>query len=306
MKETCANQLQTGDAILDSERGDHADRSPLDQGQDASRLADGTLLAALTEAVARAAAATLGFARASLNLRIKSDGSPVTDADERSQAVLLDAMARLLPGVPVVAEEMASLPAQLDSLFVLIDPLDGTKEYAAGLNEYTVNLGLVRHGLPVLGIVAVPAAGLIYRGIVGARAERLAMAPDGHVATAGAQPIRVRAARQGALVAIVSRSHLDAATVSLLDRLGVSQRIACGSALKLCRIAEGAADIYPRLATTCEWDIAAGHALVAAAGGSVTSPEGGVLSYGASARNFRIPAFIAWGDHAGMVGNNCA
>jgi len=304
MTETCSNPLQTDGTINESVSGDGAGQSPLDQGWDDSRLVGGTLLAALTEAVARAAAATLGSARTSLNLRIKTDGSPVCDADECSQAMLLDALARILPGVAVVAEEMASRPSQLDSLFALIDPLDGTKEYAAGRDDYTVNLALVRHGAPVLGIVAVPAAGLVYRGIVGERAERLAMTPDGVVAAVTAEPIRVRAARQGALVAAVSRSHLDAATVGLLDRLGVTQRMACGSALKLCRVAEGAADIYPRLATTCEWDIAAGHALVAAAGGSVTLPEGGVLCYGASERDFRIPAFIAWGDRAGIVGDS--
>jgi 3'(2'), 5'-bisphosphate nucleotidase len=304
MKEACTNQLQTEGATMGSAPGDRADQSLLDEGPDDSRIVEGALLAALTEAVARAAAAILDCARMDLNLRIKGDGSPVTKADERSEAVLLDALARLLPGVAVVAEETASRPSQLGGLFVLIDPLDGTKEYCAGLSDYTVNLGLVRYGAPVLGIVAVPAAGLIYRGVVGKRAERVAMTSDGVVDVAAARSIRVRAARQGALAAAVSRSHLDAATVGLLDRLGVTERVACGSALKLCRVAEGAADIYPRLATTCEWDVAAGHALVAAAGGSVTLPDGDVLRYGATERDFRIPAFIAWGDRAGIVGDS--
>jgi len=259
------------------------------------------LMAMLTAEVAAAALATLDVARLGANVRLKADQSPVTDADERSQAILLQAMARLMPGVAVVSEEMAIRPTRLGDLFVLIDPLDGTKEYVAGSSEYTVNLAIVRDGAPVAGIVAVPAEGLIYRGIVGHGAERLAMSGDGR-ASSTAQPIKVRVAPHGGLIAAVSRSHLDPATVALLDRLHVARRVACGSALKFCRVAEGIADIYPRLATTCEWDVAAGHALVAAAGGAVTLPEGGALRYGDVAkRDFRIPAFIAWGDRAGVL-----
>jgi len=266
-------------------------------------IADAALMAQLTAQVAVAAAATLDVARSGPNVRLKADRSPVTDADERSQAILLEAAARLLPGVPVVSEEMASRPSRLGDVFVLIDPLDGTKEYVAGSSEYTVNLAIVQGGAPVVGFVAVPAEGLIYRGVAGRGAERLAMSRDGTIAASSTvQPIRVRAAPQGGLVAAVSRSHLDPATVALLDRLGVATRVACGSALKFCRVAEGIADIYPRLATTCEWDVAAGHALVAAAGGVLTLPEGGALRYGDAAGDFRIPAFIAWGDRAGVLG----
>ena len=265
-------------------------------------IAGAALIAKLTAQVAVAAAATLDVARLGPNVRFKADHSPVTDADERSQAILLEAAARLLPGVPVVSEEMASRPSRLGDVFVLIDPLDGTKEYVAGSSEYTVNLAIVQGGAPVVGFVAVPAEGLIYRGVAGRGAERLAMSDDGTIAASStAQPIRVRTASQGGLVAAVSRSHLDPATVALLDRLGVAKRVACGSALKFCRVAEGIADIYPRLATTCEWDVAAGHALVAAAGGVLTLPEGGALRYGDAAGDFRIPAFIAWGDRAGVL-----
>jgi 3'(2'), 5'-bisphosphate nucleotidase len=254
----------------------------------------------LTRAVARAAAATLA-ARSNLTVRTKADHSPVTDADERSQAILLEAVAQLMPGVAAVAEEMATLPSRLGEAFVLIDPLDGTKEYVAGSSEYTVNLGIVRNGAPVAGILAVPASGLIYRGIVEDGAERLAMTAEGAVG-ADIRAIAIRTAPPGALMAAVSRSHLDGATVALLDRLGVAGRVPCGSALKFCRVAEGAADIYPRLGPTCEWDVAAGHALVAAAGGSVTLPDGGALPYGQAARDFRIAAFIAWGDRTGVLG----
>lgn len=260
---------------------------------------DEILLAKLSAEVAVAAASTLGPAR---NIRIKADQTPVTDADERSQAILMDAVARLMPGIAVVSEEMAIRPSRLGDVFVVIDPLDGTKEFVAGSNEYTVNLAIICDREPVAGVVAVPAAGLIYRGRVRHGAERLAMSAcrDGR-GLAAACPIRVRTPRRGSVVAAVSRSHLDSATVALLDRLHIGDRIACGSALKFCRIAEGAADIYPRLAPTCEWDVAAGHALVAAAGGTVTLAHGGALRYGETAPDFRVPAFIAWGDRAGVL-----
>jgi len=127
------------------------------------------------------------------------------------------------------------------------------------------------------------------------------MSRSGVPDSAAAQPIRIRNAPRGGVVAAVSRSHLDCATVALLDRLHVRQRVACGATLKFCRIAEGVADIYPRLAMTCEWDVAAGHALVAAAGGTVTLPEGGALRYGDVAGDFRVSAFIAWGDRIGVL-----
>jgi 3'(2'), 5'-bisphosphate nucleotidase len=269
-------------------------RPPCDQAG-----VDEVLWAKLCEEVAAAAASTLGATR---NVRIKSDQTPVTDADERSQAILMDALARLMPGIAVVSEEMAIRPSRLGDFFVLIDPLDGTKEFVAGSSEYTVNLAIVRDREPVAGIVAVPAAGLIYRGCVRHGAERLAMsACRAGRGLAAACPIRVRTPQRGGVVAAVSRSHLDAATVAFLDRLHIGDRIACGSALKFCRIAEGAADIYPRLAPTCEWDVAAGHALVAAAGGTVTLAHGGALRYGETAPDFRVPAFIAWGDRARVL-----
>jgi 3'(2'), 5'-bisphosphate nucleotidase len=257
-------------------------------------IVDDTLLAKLSAEVAIAAASTRTAARTA---RIKPDQSPVTEADERSQALLLEAMARLLPGVAVVSEEMAVRPSRLGDVFILIDPLDGTREFVNGSGEYTVNLAVMRDRQPVAGIVAVPAAGLLYRGCARRGADRLAMSPEGRITdAAAAQPIRVRIPPWGGPVAAVSRSYLDPASVALLDRLHVTKRVPCGSALKFCRIAEGAADIYPRLAPTREWDVAAGHAILAAAGGTVTRPDGGSLYYGDAASDFRVPAFVAWGD----------
>jgi 3'(2'), 5'-bisphosphate nucleotidase len=259
-------------------------------------IVDDALWAKLTAAVAAAAAVTLDAPRTA---RIKADHTPVTDADECSQALLLEALTRLLPGVTVVSEEMAVRPSRLGDVFVLLDPLDGTREFVAGSGEYTVNLAIIRDRAPVAGIVAVPAAGLIYRGRVQHGAERLAW-PRGSASPEAFWPVRVRAAPRDGVVATISRSHLDPATVELLERFRIRNRVPCGSALKFCRIAEGAADIYPRLAPTREWDVAAGHALVAAAGGLVTLPDGGPLAYGDAASDFRVPAFIAWGDQTGV------
>jgi 3'(2'), 5'-bisphosphate nucleotidase len=259
-------------------------------------IIDDLLWAKLTAAVAAAAIAVLDAPR---TVRIKADRTPVTDADEASQALLLEALARLLPGVAVVSEEMAVRPSRLGDVFILLDPLDGTKEFVRGSGEYTVNLAIIRDRTPVAGVLAVPAAGLIYRGRVQHGAERLTWRRGSAVPEAS-WPVRVRAAARDGVVATVSRSHLDPATIELLAQLRVRDRVPCGSALKFCRIAEGAVDIYPRLAPTREWDVAAGHALVAAAGGAVTLPDGGPPLYGDAEGDFCVPAFIAWGDRAGV------
>jgi 3'(2'), 5'-bisphosphate nucleotidase len=256
-------------------------------------MLDRTLVEGLTQAVAGAAAAIVAIGRDAIDVRTKANATPVTAADERSQSLLVEAVGRLMPGVDVVAEEMASLPTLLGDPFVLIDPLDGTKEYVAGSSEYTVNLAVIAGGRPVAGFLAVPAAGTLYRGLAGRGAERLRL-DAGRIGEP--EPIRTRRAPAGGLVGTVSRSHLDPRTVQLLEHLGVTTRLPCGSALKFCRVAEGAADIYPRLATTCEWDVAAGHALVEAAGGIVTGPQGAALHYGNAAAHYRIDAFIVWGD----------
>jgi 3'(2'), 5'-bisphosphate nucleotidase len=255
------------------------------------RTIEAGLVDALTALVARASAAILAIAPAALQTRVKADRSPVTAADEAADAVIAEGLARLLPGLAVVSEESLERAGTLGTTFALVDPLDGTKEFVAGRAEYTVNIAIVTDGRPIAGFIAAPALGLVFRGVVGRGAERLALAP-------GADPvaIRCRATPSGGLVAAVSRSHLDAATTAFLDRLAVTERIDCGSALKFCRIAEGTADVYPRLSPTSEWDIAAGHAIVTAAGGVMTAPSGEPLRYGRAQQGFGVPGFIAWGD----------
>jgi len=252
------------------------------------------LLDDLTAIIARACAEIRAISPSTVVQRMKADKSPVTAADEASEAAILQGVAQLLPAVPVVSEESTDAgKTQLVGSFLMVDPLDGTREYLAGRDEFTVNLAIVTRGVPIAGIIAAPKRGHVWRGIVGMKAERLRLRDDG-----ADQPHAIHTRewpRQGA-VAAVSRSHLDAATEAFIASLGSVSRNASGSAIKFCQVAEGAADVYPRLATTCEWDVAAGHALVVAAGGVVANPQGLPLAYGRAAENFRVPAFIAWGD----------
>jgi 3'(2'), 5'-bisphosphate nucleotidase len=264
-------------------------------------FADGRLLDELTTIVSAAAAAILAARAGSLDARTKADLSPVTVCDEAAEAAILSGLARVLPGVAVVSEEAASgaPPSSLPDSFVLVDPLDGTRELIAGRDEFTVNVAIVRGGRPRLGIVAAPAQGVVWRGSEGGGAERLQLAPGVPASAARERSaIRTRPAPRAGLVAVVSRSHLDAETEAFLARLPIAGRLTSGSAVKFCQVAEGAADVYPRLSTTCEWDVAAGHAVLAAAGGVLTAPGGAALSYGQIGRNFRVPAFVAWGDPA--------
>ncbi|HEV7600423.1 MAG TPA: 3'(2'),5'-bisphosphate nucleotidase CysQ [Bradyrhizobium sp.] len=265
------------------------------------RDAAAALIEPLTELVARAGAAILGVNRGAMATRGKADGSPVTEADLAADRVIAEGLARLLPEVQTLSEErshLAKLP--YTSSFFLIDPLDGTKEFLAGRSEFTVNLALVSDGVPLLGIVGAPALGLIWRGLVGRGAERLTIAGDTAVGTA--QPIRTRAIPTpgSPWIAAVSRSHGDSRTEAFIDSRPGAVRQLAGSAIKFCRVAEGGADIYPRLAPTCEWDVAAGHAVVTAAGGRITDARGAALRFGARRADFMVPEFIAWGDPAAV------
>jgi 3'(2'), 5'-bisphosphate nucleotidase len=187
--------------------------------------------------------------------------------------------------------------------FFLIDPLDGTKEFVAGRSEFTVNLALVTNGTPLLGIIGAPALGLVWRGLVGRGAERLTT-NDGILA----EPIHTRThpRRGDPWIVAVSRSHGDSRTEAFIAERPGAIRQVLGSAVKFGRVAEGVADIYPRLAPTGEWDIAAGHAVVTAAGGKITDAKGSDLQFGKGRQGlegqqgFIVPEFIAWGDPAAV------
>ncbi|WP_342240812.1 3'(2'),5'-bisphosphate nucleotidase CysQ family protein [Inquilinus sp. OTU3971] len=258
------------------------------------------LLEELTGIASRAAAAIRAVDASHAEWRIKADRSPVTAADEAAQEVILADLSSLLPGVPVVAEEDADeRSVRPGADLVLVDPLDGTREFLAGRDEFTVNIGIIIDHAPAMGVIAAPALSRIWRGIVGRGAERLRLSPGARPSQASDLiSIRARKPPADGIVAMVSRSHLDERTVAFLASLPACRQIALGSSLKFCRIAEGRADLYPRLAPTSEWDIAAGHAILAAAGGVVTTPIGNPLTYASSPDGFTVPGFLAWGDPA--------
>jgi 3'(2'), 5'-bisphosphate nucleotidase len=250
----------------------------------------------LTDLVIEAGAAILAVNRHGMKVDGKTDGSPVTEADLAADRIIRDGLARLVPEVPTLSEECVPLgKPPYDGSFFLIDPLDGTKEFVAGRSEFTVNLALVTNGMPLLGIIGAPALGLIWRGLVGRGAERLT---TGDASARLAEPIRTRRipARGTPWIVAVSRSHGDSRTEAFIESRPGAIRQALGSAVKFGRVAEGGADIYPRLAPTCEWDIAAGHAIVTAAGGKITGAKGADLHFGRGREDFIVPEFIAWGD----------
>lgn len=246
------------------------------------------LLAALAGVARAAGDAILPIYREGIIARAKPDGSPLTDADLAADAAILAGLARACPGIPVVTEETLPPGDFAPGRFLLVDPLDGTKEFLAGNGEFTVNIALVEDHRPVAGVVLAPALGLLWQGAEGEGASRT------DLASGKRQPCRVRP-RATPPVAVASRSHADTETEGFLARLGAAGRRSVGSSLKFCLVADGEADVYPRFAPTMEWDTAAGHAVLLAAGGRVETPEGAPLRYGLGGRGWRNPHFIAWG-----------
>ncbi|MDX5409564.1 MAG: 3'(2'),5'-bisphosphate nucleotidase CysQ [Thauera sp.] len=233
------------------------------------------LLERLLPVIRAAGDVVMAVYRTDFSVRGKEDASPVTEADERAEALIVPALEALLPGVPVIAEEAVAGGRQpeIADRFWLVDPLDGTKEFISRNGEFTVNIALVEHGTPVLGAVLAPALDRLFCGAAGVGAF---VEQDGV-----RQPIRCRAAPPDGLTVVASRSHGDAAALDafLAGRTVAALRNA-GSSLKLCLIAAGEADLYPRLGRTMEWDIAAGHAVLSAAGGKVLTLDGASLRYG--------------------------
>jgi 3'(2'), 5'-bisphosphate nucleotidase len=243
------------------------------------------LIDELGDAAREAGAAILDVVRRGFDVESKRDSSPVTEADRAAELVILAALARAAPGVPVIAEEEVAagrIPAHDDTYF-LVDPLDGTKEFVRGGDDYTVNIGLIEHGQPILGIVFSPATQRLHGGCIGTGA----WLDEG----AGRQAIQVRP-RGSEMTAVASKSHLNQATIDYLEAaVGQCGYVSIGSSLKFCILAEGQADIYPRAAPTSEWDTAAGHAVLLAAGGLVDGPDALPLRYGK--RAFLNRAFVA-------------
>jgi 3'(2'), 5'-bisphosphate nucleotidase len=265
------------------------------QASEIRRLAEGLLSVAL--AAARAQMTHFGTGVA---VERKADQSPVTAADRQSEDIILAGLARIAPGVPVIAEEevAAGRIPRIDGPFFLVDPLDGTKGFIKGRPEFTINIGLIEARVPVFGLLYAPALADFYVTLATDQAANARLEPESKVrrlADCGLQPLRGRVPDPHALVALTSQSHLNRATEGFLNSYNVVERRALASSLKFGLIAKGEADFYPRVGPTCEWDTAAGHAVLVAAGGAVTNINGTPLLYGNSERTFENPDFVAWG-----------
>jgi 3'(2'), 5'-bisphosphate nucleotidase len=244
----------------------------------------------LAEMVEAAGALILPLWRSGVHVIHKADDSPVTEADRRGEKLLLDLLAREFPDIPVVSEEDSSesgVPATIARRFFLVDPLDGTKAFVRGDKHFTVNIGLIEDGRSVAGAVSGPALGDTWFTTADGAAKR----PIGGAASA----IRVRAWPQGEAVSLISHTMKPEQLAALQAEYGFDQTQAMDSSVKLCWLAQGSADIYPRHGPTMEWDIAAGQAVLEAAGGSLTQPDGSAFVYGKSDQGFRNGWFVARG-----------
>ena len=242
--------------------------------------------------------AILDVYHAGPSVSLKADNSPVTEADERAEAIILAGLKTAFPDIPVVAEEAAAagnIPDVSGRKFFLVDPLDGTKEFINRRDDFTVNIALIEDGVPIAGIVYAPARSVAYTGIDG-RAEKLVIADD--LTIASRERIGCRTAAEG-LTAVASRSHNSPETEAFLTEQGITSTTSVGSSLKFCMLAEGAADVYPRFGRTMEWDTAAGDAVLRAAGGITLGTDDKAFRYGktqqSSDSDFANGHFVAWG-----------
>jgi len=254
----------------------------------ASPLSFDALLAGLVPLIQEAGAVVMRVYATDFQVQIKDDESPVTLADQCAEKVIVEGLHRLTPDIPVVGEEAASaghIP-DVSNRFWLVDPIDGTKEFISRNGEFTVNIALVDHGVPVLGLVLAPALGRLYAGAPG----QGAWVEDRQ----GRRQIQVRPVPDDGLIVVGSRHHGDESAVrSFLAGRRIAANRIVGSSLKLCLVAAGEADVYPRFGRTMEWDIAAGDAILRAAGGAARTLDGALLTYGKPA--FENPDFAAWG-----------
>jgi 3'(2'), 5'-bisphosphate nucleotidase len=286
--------LCEGFAATDSDQGDllnPASRHRIQFELDRSGRDDIALF--LAEAALAAGPAVMEEYERGCDVLSKEDGSPVTSADHRAEAIICDYLARMAPSPPICAEEStaAGTPVPTVGRFLLVDPLDGTREFLARNGEFTINVALIEAGAPVAGAVYAPAIGRLWVGGDTAFACEVRL---------GGEPlderrIQTRSAPTS-LVAFASRSHLDPQSDSFLKGLPIGETRFAGSSLKFCLIAEGLGDVYPRFAPTMEWDTAAGDAVLRAAGGAVLDPSGQALLYGKTKSSMRNGSFIAWGD----------
>lgn len=251
------------------------------------------LAAAVAEIAVAAGRAILEIYQQDFEVTHKADQSPLTQADLASHRVIRDALARLTPDIPLLSEESADIDFDTRAAwpeYWLVDPLDGTKEFINRNGEFTVNIALIRGHQPSLGVVYVPVTGVTYVGVIGGGATR-------QVAGGRPEPIRVRVPCAEPVRVVGSRSHANPRLQHCLAPLGNYELLSMGSSLKFCLLAEGEADLYPRLGPTSEWDTAAAHAVVLAAGGQIVTLENRPLQYNLKA-SLLNPDFIVFADAA--------
>jgi 3'(2'), 5'-bisphosphate nucleotidase len=259
---------------------------------------DQEILALFEELALEAGHAIMAVYATDFDTFAKADASPVTEADQAAEAIILKGLRARLPGIVCVAEEEVAdgkVPAALGAAFILVDPLDGTKEFVGRKGDFTVNIALVRDGAPSIGAVYAPARNTLYAGRPG-EASIAEVTPDSQVRDR--RPMAVRAAASPPRI-VASRSHRTPETDAFIDRHPGAETVSVGSSLKFCLLANGEADLYPRFGRTMEWDTAAGDAVLRAAGGTTTLVDGGAFVYGkrdqAEDVDFANPWFIARG-----------
>jgi|TARA_B100000614_G_scaffold31812_1_gene24526 3'(2'), 5'-bisphosphate nucleotidase len=260
------------------------------------------LVEELRKIALRAGAAIMDHYHSEFEVIHKDDKSPVTAADRDAEAIILDGLRKSAPDIPVVSEEAAAgghIP-EIGHRFFLVDPLDGTKEFINKNGEFTVNIALIEDRIPVAGVVYAPAKDRMFFGYGAGNAFEQHVAPNarGDEGSGAPRQIAARAPGEDGLVVIASRTHRDTKTDEYLNLYKVKEFLAAGSSLKFCLVATGEADLYPRHGRTMEWDTAAGHAVLLAAGGSVTQLDGTPLLYGKTERGLDNPFFVARGAHA--------
>lgn len=252
---------------------------------------------ALAEIALAAGAEIMRVYRTDFNVSRKDDHSVLTEADGLAEALILRRLKEADPGLKVIAEEevaAGNLPEHGER-FALVDPLDGTKEFVAKNGEFTVNIAIIEHGRPVMGVIYAPALERLFVAESPDSAWQAQAAPEGPVPQERT-PLKIRPAPGGGLTAVASKSHRSPETDEWLSRYPVAEIKGAGSALKFCLVAAGEADVYPRHGRTMEWDTAAGQAIVEAAGGRVLEMDGSPLLYGKRARGYDNPYFVVYGD----------
>lgn len=253
------------------------------------------ILSGMIAAAAEAGTKIREMAAYGIVARSKADASPVTDADEAAEAIIEHHLEVLLPGVPMIGEEAVAGGSKTKpgTTFFLVDPIDGTRDFIAKREGYTVNIALIHEGTPILGVIYAPAIGELYAGGADG-AWRWPLVPGINIENVPEEKIHVRTPGK-TLTACVSHSHLDSGTEAWLRKRNIAETIKIGSSIKFCRVAEGKADVYPRLSPVSEWDVAAGHAILMAAGGSVRAPDGSPLHYGKRNEDYEVTSFVASG-----------